>query len=568
LYDRGDAIAATTQQGAISGRVVTGVGDVRPVRLARVFLNRVDGPGGATVITDDEGRFAFPDLPAGRYLLGADKPGFVRMNHGETRPGRPGSAVVVTAGQQTNLTLYMVPGGVITGTVFDQAGNGASEVEVYVFRTRMRSGELNTAETNSVMTDDRGVYRIYGLTPGEYVIAASPAFRFGTGAARETTPAEFARATSTVRSAGTPVDAQRRPRPFGYSAVYYPGTFESANATRIPVTAGLERSGIDISLPLIPLSSVAGRVTWPGTRPKGQRATVVIVPLTQSPWLHGMEFDAAVGNDLTFAFRHVAPGRYAILAQTVTDGEREGADAGAAAPMSAVHEIDVQGGDIDGLVLALQTGASLSGRLASGGANAATRLDPARISLQLRPAITRVTAMRPASTTVDADGTFAITGITPGAYRLVVRSRPADRAIASAALINGVNVLDDPVDFRPGVRFDDVVVTFADQPTELSGVMQDRAGRPAPEHHIVVFPVERHRWFRDSRHIQAIRPATDGRYTVRGLPPGNYFIAALTDVEDGEWFDPAFLDALIPAAIEISLSDGEKKVQDIRIGGL
>jgi hypothetical protein len=567
LFIHYDIIAAGSQRAVISGRVVTGTSgslDVRPVRRARVFLNRVDGLGGATEITDDEGRFAFVDLPAARYLLGADKAGFVRMNHGETRPGRPGSAIAIADGQQlTDLTLYLVPGGVITGTVFDQAGNGASDVEVYVFRTRTRSGERMLDEMESVMTDDRGVYRIYGLTPGEYVVAARPSFRFGSGAARETTAADVERASA--GSAITSTDRQQRPRPAGYSAVYYPGSPDAANAARIVVTAGQERSGIDISLQLTPLSAVEGRIAWPGGQPAGQRAVVMIAALTQSPWMHGLEFDDAVDNDLTFAFRHVVPGRYAILAQTITERGEQKENPNAPAPMSVVHEVDVQGDDIQGLVLTLQPGASLSGRIAVGGANA-PQLDPSRISLELRPVTKRLAVMRPANTTVNADGTFAITGITPGAYRLVVRSRAGDHATVSAALIEGMNVLDDPVDFRPGARFADVAVTFSDQPTELSGVMLDRAGRPAPEHYIVVFSHEPHRWFRDSRHIQAVRPGSDGRYLIRGLPAGDYFMAALTDVEEGEWFDSAFLDALIPAAIRLSLAEREKKVQDIRVG--
>ena len=529
-----------------------------------MLLNRADGPGGATAITDDEGRFTFANLPSGRYLLGVHKPGFVRMNYGETRPGRPGSAIVVASGQPvTDLTLRISPGAVITGAVVDPAGAPASDVEVYVFASRMRSGQRHLEELKTVMTDDRGVYRIFGLAPGTYVVAATTRFRFGSGAARETTAADVQRALGT----GTkPAATEPRRASVGFAAVYYPGTVDSAAASAITLAAGQERAGVDFMLQLIPLSSVTGRLTWPGVRGRNEPAHVIMVPLAQSPWLHGMEFDSAVGDDLTFRFPHVAPGRYAIVAQTATvrpDAEGAAAAAAEAEPLSAVHEIDVHGADVENIVLALQPGASVSGRIV---VPRAASIDVGSVSLELRPPTTRPVAMRPPHIRVNPDGTFEIGGITPGAYRLFVRSRPEGGIPVSSVMVNGVNALDDPVDFRSGVRVDDAVVTFTESPTELSGVMQDASGRPAPEHFIVVFSPQRNRWFRDSRYIQAVRPATDGRYVIRGLPSGEYLIAALTDVEEDEWFDPSFLEQLLPSAIKISLREGEKKIQDFRIG--
>jgi hypothetical protein len=63
------------------------------------------------------------------------------------------------------------------------------------------------------------------------------------------------------------------------------------------------------------------------------------------------------------------------------------------------------------------------------------------------------------------------------------------------------------------------------------------------------------------------RPASSGRYTVRNLPPGEYFVAAVTDVEFNAWFDPAFLSELVPASTKVTFSEGEKKTLDLRIAG-
>ena len=90
------------------------------------------------------------------------------------------------------------------------------------------------------------------------------------------------------------------------------------------------------------------------------------------------------------------------------------------------------------------------------------------------------------------------------------------------------------------------------------------------EHTIIVFPEDKTYWVNGSRRILITRPGTDGRFTLSGpgpttLPPGKYLLAAVTDIDREEQFDPAFLAALVPAGIPITLQPGEKKVQDLVI---
>ena len=67
-----------------------------------------------------------------------------------------------------------------------------------------------------------------------------------------------------------------------------------------------------------------------------------------------------------------------------------------------------------------------------------------------------------------------------------------------------------------------------------------------------------------SPRILQTRPSSDGRFIFR-LPPGEYLIGAVTDVEQNEWFEPAFLETVAAASIKLSLGEGEKKVQHIRL---
>ena len=75
--------------------------------------------------------------------------------------------------------------------------------------------------------------------------------------------------------------------------------------------------------------------------------------------------------------------------------------------------------------------------------------------------------------------------------------------------------------------------------------MQDRGGRAATDYYILVFSSDRKHWTPGSRRVRMTRPATDGSFSVKGLPPGEYFLAALTDLETGEWNDPALLEQLV-----------------------
>jgi hypothetical protein len=136
-----------------------------------------------------------------------------------------------------------------------------------------------------------------------------------------------------------------------------------------------------------------------------------------------------------------------------------------------------------------------------------------------------------------------------------------------SAFVNGADSLDVPFIVAPGRSIDDVVVVFTDHPTELSGTLQAATNAPTADYFIVVFAGDRKFWLPSARRNVTARPASSGKYAVRNLPPGEYFIVAVTDVEQGDWWDPAFLERLSPVAIRFTLSEGEKKTLDLKIGG-
>jgi hypothetical protein len=113
----------------------------------------------------------------------------------------------------------------------------------------------------------------------------------------------------------------------------------------------------------------------------------------------------------------------------------------------------------------------------------------------------------------------------------------------------------------------DAVLTFSDQRASLSGRLITNAGPPAAPYFIVVFPVDRTLWLPLARRIMSTRADTTGAWTLKDVPPGDYLVAALTDLVPEELADPAFLEQLLPNTLKVTINDGENKTQDLRIGG-
>jgi len=99
--------------------------------------------------------------------------------------------------------------------------------------------------------------------------------------------------------------------------------------------------------------------------------------------------------------------------------------------------------------------------------------------------------------------------------------------------------------------------------TELTGSATDARGQPATGYTILVFPSNREQWYPGSRFFRRAAPVTAGTFTVRGLPPSDYIVAAVSGMRallDGAdaWQDPEFLETIAPKAARVTLTEGQK----------
>jgi hypothetical protein len=135
-----------------------------------------------------------------------------------------------------------------------------------------------------------------------------------------------------------------------------------------------------------------------------------------------------------------------------------------------------------------------------------------------------------------------------------------------SAVVNGQDTLDVPFLLHPNQIISDAVVGFTDRAAQVTGSVLNEASVAAPDSTVILFPADPALWLPQARRIQGMRPSADGSYTFRNLPAGTYLVVARDDVEAGEWLDPAVLQRLAPAAVRITLTDGEQKIQDVRVG--
>ncbi|MEZ5319062.1 MAG: carboxypeptidase-like regulatory domain-containing protein [Vicinamibacterales bacterium] len=562
-----------TGTAVIAGRVVTTATSATPVARALVTITSDALARGRTVITGLDGAFAFGGLPAGNYTLVAARPPYVAATYGARRPGQPGTPITLADGQRfADVTLALARGAAISGIVREGDGEPAAGVRLEVV-------PLGTATPDPgipIETDDRGMYRAFGLLPGRYVVRAT----IPNAAARELalrSDDEIDAILTRLRSRGAgrgrgiaggsrgPAAGPSRPAPpaavYGYAPVYYPGTVDPDQAAVVLIAEGEDRGGVDIALQAVRVGAVAGRVTWSGGEVPGTTSLTLVREMTgpaaRDPVLAERlvpPAGARPGPDGTFRFGSVLPGRYRLTARTVS--QQDGV-------LWALADLTV-GAEEAEVTLALQPGLRLTGRAVFEGDVPVQPDDVTRFRLRLVE-MTGAPVVAP-SAPVGDDGRFVFTGISPGTYAPASMFAPPGWWLRSA-FVSGRDLLDYPLDIGPAGDVNGMVATFTNRHSELSGTLLGAGARPAPDYFIVVLPAERAMWRPGARRIQAVRPGTDGHFAFANLPGGDYLIAALADMEVSDLVDPAFLEQLVPAAVPVHLDEGARVAQDLRIAG-
>lgn len=569
---------AGTQQTAgtasLGGRVVHGAGaDAAPV--ARTVITIDAGGGERLTVTDDEGRFLFEGLAPGRYLLRATKTGWVPSYYGSARPGRPpGVRIAVENGKRANVEVPLIRGSVLAGRIVDHEGRPMPRQFPWLLEQRMVGDQRMIARTRfpysigsfERSTNDLGEFRLFGLPPGTYYLAVSPSITPG---ARLTTDAE-------VRWALQPPGAGRGQAPdpapvAGYTRVYFPGTPDPGAATPIVVGPGEVREGLEFTADFITVARLEGTVRRPdGSPAAGTR--VMLDARVPRVSLEGSTRTVVADAGGRFVFTSVAPDDYRLSAR--------GASAAPSVLDLWTHaDVVVSGVDVSGIGLTLAPASVMTGRIAF----VPTTQTPPKDLTTVRLQFMGVTALAQAlvggsslsaqhTATVDADGAFRVVGLPPDRY-LATATWPGMRSgdagwWLTTMRVGGRDLGDSPLVVNPNEDVPDVIVEFRDRIGTIEGTLTDSTGRPAPEYFVIAFPVDRASWTTTSRRmVPAVQPATDGRFRVTGLLPGEYYLAVVTEIEPDQATDPRFLETLVSMALRVTITEGETLRQNLQIGG-
>ena len=555
---RGGAVARDIARGApagtgvIAGRVLA-ADTGRPVKRARVVLGNGGGQPRATT-TDEQGRYRISGLPAGTYRLSASKTGFVDGAFGQRRAFRDGTAIELADNQQVaDADVKLARGGVITGHVFDEDGEPLARAIVTVLRSQYARGEKQLAAVGTPdQTDDRGQFRVYGLPPGDYAVSA--------------TAGGLERAIAQITQFGAPGAGEQSSDRSGYAPTYYPGVTSAADAGRLRLATAQELGGVDFSIQLVPFATVRGVVT-------GGSGTVMLLPegalsaggggrggrggaagmagVISGVLLGGQTLRTQTQPDGSFTMPNVIPGRYTIVANV---------DMGGASKM-AIQPLVVAGEEVT-VTLAPASGVDVGGTitLEAGTLAVPASLTGFRVALTpLESAGLRSFGLRPAEP--QPNGRFTIGGVFPGPY--AVRATAPRGWMMKSVYLDGRDVTDEPVE----IKADAVAglnVIFTDRIASLSGAVHDRSNAPVEGLTIIVFPQDERRWQPQSRQIVTARSDKAGAYRVSMLPPGEYYVVAVDDVEPGEWFDPSFLEQVRETAVKLTIADGEQRTADLK----
>jgi 5-hydroxyisourate hydrolase-like protein (transthyretin family) len=508
---------ATAAAGAVAGRVT--LGDGKPaanVAIALVSAEQgFDRKAAGRASTDGDGRYRITNVPAGRYRLQTLAPTFFSP---EERGGGSffisGKVVTVGANETVeNVDLTLVRGGVITGRVTNAEGKAAIGERVTVVDADQpaRSGPgAWVVSPFEFETDDRGVYRVYGVPAGRYLVSVGQERDAG---------------LITVGPAG----AQ-------YARTFHPNATEASQAKAVEVSAGGEARDVDISLADAPKSYQAtGKIVDEAGNPVAGvgygHGSVRGDVKTVGAWGSDGSVTTAEGE---FTVRNLMPGRYAVFAAS---------DFGSA-PMdiySDATQFEVTDADVSGLVVKVHRGASVSGTVVVEGTTdraVLSRITQLNLNAQVRPApgapTDQLSAPSFASGRVNADGTFRFAGLRPG--KVVINLFAFDPATRGFALLgvqrNGADA-GGGIDVAAGENVTGVRVRLGYGTGVVRGQIDVRDGaQPGvlPEGARLIVFVRRAGAAEAGPTTNSAEVDSRGRFIIEGLMGGEYELSAAARV--------------------------------------
>jgi len=493
------------QQPATSGSLTgTVVADGQAVSGAAVFIRRINSAQGRSVTTNDQGRFEITNLESGLYSVVPAVPAFV------TTPREPDTpAPLYRPGDSVNLEL--IKGAVITGTVTNAAAEPVVGARVRAIMVRDSAGrELKSfPPMGQGLTDDRGIYRIYGLIAGSYIIEVGGPTNVG---------------TSVIS-------------PFDMDAPTF-----APSSTRETATASTVMAGQEVTMD-VRYRGEQGRIISGTVKSVTSARANVALTSAENGWMPVATSLQSQGSD-GFSFYGIADGVYDLVAQ---ENLQVPGTNSSELLLSDPKRIEVKGADIRGVELITKPLAWISGKIV---------LEPSSLpdcKDKRRPDLTEVLVtiqrnrkdnepaafLRPGSlpSLPDKDGSVAWRNLVSGQYtfnpRFYARYWYLDSITftsvgapsAKSALTNvKTDAARNWTTLKPGDRIKGLTITLAEGAASIRGALAAGEGVSVPAGlNVFVIPAEREK-IEDVLRYFSVAVMPDRTFAFDNLPPGRYWI--------------------------------------------
>ncbi len=482
-------VVSESPRARISGRVLSTEG--KPLSRVVVIAQRRGGSAMFQARTDRSGRYTL-EVEPGTYIIRAEKGGYVTSSYSVEGGASEPTPVTVEAGRSVTIDLRLARGGVITGRVLDEDGEPLVGAIVMAERKRedLQAAAVGSAFGSTGMTDDRGIYRIYGLPSGRYYVSARvverQAVRISMGAAL-------------MPQEGT--------------ATYYPGVSSRQQAAEVEVVEGAETTGIDFKI-----VAESGRALISGVVRKqesGEPAPGVLVFAysVDSPSINARATSDEQGR---YELKGLTPGTYRVQVSPFTPIYEDYAQ-----PLP--QEVTVENEPIE-VNFELERAAEISGRILTEDGRVPENVVRLVPSLWMKGTERRIGVMT--TPRVDPQGNFTLKRVPGGTFLLNV-SLADSPYFLRAVLHENQEVTNEGITVRPGERVTDVVIILSDAGATVRGrVLAGEAEIPLPNAVVQLIPVDFAKRFAEKRSFdgRAVISDQQGGYELKGIPPGKYYL--------------------------------------------
>ena len=519
------ASAQTGAPGSVSGRVRDGERGAAGVNVVLLLNEPPRFRQVARARTDADGHYLLSNVAPGRYQIMPVAPVYV-LKDAPVEMWPPGRSLTLLAGEAVSDVDFSVErGGVITGRVTDEGGNPviAEPVNVEPADDKTPRPPRSFLDPRNRQTDDRGVYRVYGLAPGRY--------RVSVGTASENGAVGYGRRKVFERT-------------------YYPGVTDKEQARLVELKAGEESADVDIAIGrVVKTYRASGRFVYADT---GQPAPGITfgygITDRTGGTVGGFGGGTTTNERGEFYTEPLAPGRYNVFAANNWLAPSEF--------YSDPVAFEVTNSDVTGLVVPLKRGASVSGSVTIEGVTDRALLSKLLSQVRVYSWVDTGERSMPMNGTrpspLNPDGTFLVTGLRPGKLRLYYNEGEAVKTLSLMRVeLNGAPVGNDGIPVTEGAQITGARIRLNYGTGVIRGQINFVGGTPSPNARILVMAHAilpgANGGERSSSAWRRAEADVRGLFRLEGLPAGEYEI--IVNVMGGG--RPA-----LPARQRVTLADG------------